>query len=174
MFWHNDRVKDHIPEIVRFRSAKLKDLCRIEHIMWEAGRIHPDTYRHPVLFVNTLDAILYRLAFVAVNKDDKAVAFVLLDNLSERRMSKYIPEGSLKLANTAVSPKYQGRHLEYRLACFALTHYYRIKDYRYAWCAIHPYNIASIKSLTAAGFHLVHKNVDYGYGIRNLYLQKLT
>lgn len=172
MFNHN-RVMDHIPEIIKLRPAKLKDLHRIEYIMHEAGKLHPETYRHPIFFVNTLDTILYHLAFVAVDKKDRTIAFVLFDNLPERKMANYIPKNSLKLANTAVSPQYQGKHLEYRLACYGLTHCKYVNTSDYAWCAIHPDNIASIKSLTAAGFCLAYKNVDYGYGIRNLYVQKL-
>ena len=141
--------------------------------MKEAGRLHPNMYRHPAFFIYTLDAILYDLAFVAVNKNDKPVAFVLLDDIKDKLIANYLPNKSLKLANTAVISSYQGRHLEYRLACYALTHYKHLNNFEYVWCSIHPYNIASIKSLTAAGFKLLYKDMNCGYGLRNIYIQKL-
>ena len=77
------------------------------------------------------------------------------------------------LSTEMVAPKYQGKHLEYRLACYALAHYKKRHDFSYAWCTIHPHNPASIKSLANAGFRLYQANYVTPYGIRNIYIQKI-
>ena len=160
------------PHIIRIREAQISDLFYLHLIMHQCQQQHPDTYTYPHNPIYTLDKLIYHLGFVATDHKDRPIAFCLLDDIIDP-LYPMIPARALKLANTAVAPKYQGKHLEYRLACYALAHYKKRHDFSYAWCTIHPHNPASIKSLANAGFRLYQANYVTPYGIRNIYIQKI-
>ena len=55
--------------------------------------------------------------------------------------------------NYQVSPEYRGQKIGKKMGCMLWMEF--IKDYDYAVATVHPYNIASIKTLMALGFEIV-------------------
>lgn len=144
--------------IMKYRFATVDDIDAIYDLIQRVGSESPDFYHYSTDKAFYADLIKNNPCVVCYDKDKIVGSFIsYAGNDDINNVYKLAGVGDVNSAvmfkNYQVDPEYRGRKIGMTMGGMLWSYF--IKDYDVAVATVHPYNIASVKSLTHLGFEIV-------------------
>lgn len=158
---------------MEYRFATSSDVDAIFDLIQRVGKESSDIYQYSTdksvyegLIVNNPCVVCCDKgkvvgAFISDTKDDDTEGIYSLAKISDT-------SSAVMFKNYLVAPEYRGRKIGMTLGGMLWSHF--VKDFDVAVATVHPYNIASVKSLLNLGFEVI--TLAHLYGGKPRYIMR--